>query len=87
MATSSSVLSSEQLASSSNSTSIRTRSLVWRHFTKTSEKEVVCEMCGELIISSGNTSNLFKVCWFEVTNLGVYGNLDHRGNRVIAQIK
>jgi len=39
----------------------RTRSAVWRYFSKTSEKEAVCDICGETIPTSGNTSNLFKV--------------------------
>ena len=39
----------------------RTRSIVWRYFSKKSAKEASCDTCGELVVTSGNTSNLFKV--------------------------
>ena len=37
------------------------RSIVWRYFEKVDDKKAVCEKCGDTIVTSGNTSNLFKV--------------------------
>ena len=37
------------------------RSVVWQFFTKINGKEAKCDKCEDIISTSGNTSNLFKV--------------------------
>ena len=39
----------------------RKRSVVWSYFEKSDEGNGICDLCGDRIQTSGNTSNLFKV--------------------------
>ena len=37
------------------------RSLVWIHFEQRSDDNGICDICGDKVVTSGNTTNLFKV--------------------------
>lgn len=37
------------------------RSLAWVHYSKVDEKKAMCDICGETVKTSGNTTNLMTV--------------------------
>lgn len=46
---------------SSSSTSRKKRSLVWTYFQQGNKDQAICDTCNEIILTSGNTTNMVKV--------------------------
>ena len=55
------------------STKSRKRSLAWVHYGKLDDKTAVCDLCGDKIKTSGNTTNLMMVS----TNITVKFNIQY----------
>ena len=46
---------------SDNAPSGKRRSYVWTYFIKTGDKKARCDVCGNKVLTAGNTTNMIKV--------------------------